>query len=558
MVKRCVRICLMLLFSLFSLHAATIQGIVTDTSGAALGEAVVTLASLGGGGGTTLTDTVGEDGIYSFDSVAEGMRQLQAEKTGYTTSQRVMVEVPDNDTTIVQDIKLAVPVPGVTVSGVVSDSASGDPVAGAVVQLRAGNRTSGTDTTGADGTYSFPDIQPGTYTVSVSAATFSTGNSNVVVEGAAVADVALVKVSMGSITGTVTSGTTPLDGAQVLLLGRRGGDALDSTTSSAEGIYSFDDVASGTGYRITVSNEGYVTATQNLNTKSAGTDTIDISLAMMVTKTVAIVVKSSADSAAIAGATVVTTVDRSILSETASDAGSVSFADLTTGQYTFSATAAGFTPGSIRYSLNDSSSESVSLYLMADTGASKMLVGTVSDSMSKELLAGVTVSVAYSVGGGQNGGTQITLVAETDAEGTYSFSGIPSSVRQVSVDATLENYARVGRTNNITLGTVDSADTTTVTIAMIENSAGVVRAAIHGGLSSAFSISSQGIVRLHGFTRTGQMSVLSIDGRLVYKTSFSPNSSTVALPAALVRSGKVYVISVVEPGCVMHQRVVFP
>lgn len=559
MVHRCVRICLMLSFCLFSLHAATIQGTVTDTSGTALGEAIVTLTSQGGGGVATLIDTVGEDGIYSFEAVAAGTRQLQARKTGYTTSPRVMVVVPESDTTIVQDIKLAVPVPGVTVSGVVSDSVSGDPVSGAVVQLRAGNRTTGTDTTGADGAYSFSDIQPGTYTLRTTAATFSTGNSSVVVEGAAAeADVKLVKISKGSITGTVTSGTTTLAGAQVLLLPRTGGMALDTMTSSAEGTYSFDDVVSGTGYRITVSNEGYQTATQNLTMKSAGTDTVNISLAKIVTKTVAVVVKNSADSAAIAGAMVVTTVGMSILSETASDAGSVAFADLVTGQYTFSATADGFTPGSIRYSLNDSSSESVSLYLTADTGASKMLVGTVVDSVSKEPLTGVTVSVAYSVGGGQAGGTQVTLVTKTDADGAYSFSGIPSSVRQVSINVTLEDYVRVGRANNTTLGTVNSADTTTAAFSMIKRSAGVVRAAPLGGLSSAFSISSEGIMHLRGITRTGQIRVLSIDGRLVYKTAFSPNSSLIALPAALIRSGKVYIISVVEPGRVMHQRVVFP
>ena len=100
-------------------------------------------------------------------------------------------------------------------SGVVKDSASGAPVAGATVNLTPGNFTP--VTTDSTGGYAFAGLLNGTYSVSVSRAGFHSSSSTVTIAGSsAVKDVALSNASRstggsdGGFPGGLLSGFTPI------------------------------------------------------------------------------------------------------------------------------------------------------------------------------------------------------------------------------------------------------------------------------------------------------------------------------------------------------------
>ena len=70
---------------------------------------------------------------------------------------------------------------GVTLSGRLVNSLSGDTIPGAIVQLDESSRTT---TSSADGTFSFQNVPPGTYHVSVHSQGYSTRRTEVIVTAA--------------------------------------------------------------------------------------------------------------------------------------------------------------------------------------------------------------------------------------------------------------------------------------------------------------------------------------------------------------------------------------
>src|SRR5437879_1499471 len=72
---------------------ASIAGVVTDSSGAAITSAQVTLTNLDTG--EKRTEPTGGDGLYSFVNVLPGRYRIEVEKTGFkrTTRPEVIVEV---------------------------------------------------------------------------------------------------------------------------------------------------------------------------------------------------------------------------------------------------------------------------------------------------------------------------------------------------------------------------------------------------------------------------------------------------------------------------------
>jgi hypothetical protein len=104
---------------------------------------------------------------------------------------------------------------------------------------------------------------------------------------------------MGSISGTVTSGTTPLEGATVIVEGTQ-----LTTTTSATGTYNFPYVQQGPR-QVTCSKIGYTTQTQNVTVVENQTATLNFNMVQLpIINVTGTVVGSDAPTVGLADATV--------------------------------------------------------------------------------------------------------------------------------------------------------------------------------------------------------------------------------------------------------------
>ncbi|HEX9097273.1 MAG TPA: carboxypeptidase regulatory-like domain-containing protein [Candidatus Dormibacteraeota bacterium] len=159
------------------------------------------------------------------------------------------------------------------ISGQVMDTVSHAPIVGAIVNLSPGRGTTVTD---VNGNYSFA-VNPGTYTVTASAAGYSSDSQTVAVNGGQNQPVNFKLVSLtatGSIKGTVTDNltATAIAGATVSL-----SNGL-ATVTDANGNFSFPVVLYGS-YTITASAAGYLSQGQPVTVKPGHLTTINFQLA---------------------------------------------------------------------------------------------------------------------------------------------------------------------------------------------------------------------------------------------------------------------------------------
>jgi YD repeat-containing protein len=161
-------------------------------------------------------------------------------------------------------------VPG-TIAGTITRTSDGTPLSGATVQAVYQGVIKSTATTPAIGTYSIPNLDPGTYDLRVHASGFSSEVRSAVVLSEATATVNIAMSQPGSISGTVTQadGTTPIPGAAVTMF--LGGIQKGSTSTSGSGAYSVPGLHTGS-YTLQVAYVGYRTKeqgaliTENTNT----------------------------------------------------------------------------------------------------------------------------------------------------------------------------------------------------------------------------------------------------------------------------------------------------
>lgn len=154
------------------------------------------------------------------------------------------------------------------VLGVSDDGISTSPLANAMVEIKRGLSSVLTTNTESDGSYSATDLAGGTYTVTASKAGYTTAT---IFDAATPASGSLTLPNIllvphsptpGAISGRILHAQTnqPLAGATVHLrsgINASAGTPIASTTSSAEGAYSFGNVSAGT-YTVSAAGTGFV------------------------------------------------------------------------------------------------------------------------------------------------------------------------------------------------------------------------------------------------------------------------------------------------------------
>jgi hypothetical protein len=393
-----------------------LTGTVTDEEGAGLPDATVTLTTAAH---TVVTRTDAAGG-YRFTGLAtSGDYRVTASKGHYLMEPATrFVRTATGDR--VEDFTATLRRYAIR-GRVVTTNNYG--FAGVPVTLSGGESAS--VTTDAEGFYSFAGLRAlGSYTVTPTLTnhTFEPGAQTV---GALTGDAAVNfygRLSQYRIAGRVADGRNrPLAGATVTLSGAQAA----TTTTDAEGNYSFTHVGASGNYTVTVRAGGYTFAPatrafNNLSGNETGAHfTVLYGLSGRVTTGGASNAGMSGVTLTLSGAQTATTTTGTTTTTTATtttDAnGNYSFAGLMAGaNYTVTATLAHhtFTPGSASFA--NLAANQVSNF----TGAlnTHTLSGRVTEGASNAALSGVTVHLT----GGR------TASAVTDAGGNYAFAQLPA------------------------------------------------------------------------------------------------------------------------------------
>jgi PKD repeat protein len=238
-----------------SLVPGTITGLVTNAgTGAAISGATVSYT-----GGTTTTAT---NGSYTLSNVPPGDHLVTASKTGFASSSQTKT-VPAG-TTVTLNFAL---VPPGTVSGRVTNSATGAGIQGATVSYNGGSVI-----TNSTGNYTAV-VPSGSETLTASATGYEnkTQTVNVPANGSVTVNFALDQ-RQTTIQGEVDDAVTfePIVGATVSYSG-------GSTTTDEFGFYLLPGPAPGT-YTVTASAPGFLTASSQATVVTGFVTTADFSL----------------------------------------------------------------------------------------------------------------------------------------------------------------------------------------------------------------------------------------------------------------------------------------
>ncbi|MBO7394259.1 MAG: carboxypeptidase regulatory-like domain-containing protein, partial [Abditibacteriota bacterium] len=198
--------------------------------------------------GSTVLATTGSDGKYSFIVERDGST-LALTATAANHADATGSVVLDSAAETLNFVMTAQCV----VTGTVTSSFDGRPVAGATVTV-GGNTT----TTGSDGTYSVTVVRSNTaYNVTASATGYTAFTGTVTAGSAAVTN-NITLTERNTLTGTVTSSFdgSAISGATVTVGGA-------TATTDANGVYTID-VDRAASYAMTIAATDYVTATETV------------------------------------------------------------------------------------------------------------------------------------------------------------------------------------------------------------------------------------------------------------------------------------------------------
>jgi len=403
----------------------SISGTVTDAGGTGIVGATVTAFEVGGGYGTTTTVTGGTYQILNLP--ASDVYVVTAQMDNYATGEQNVVLADGEQKTGVDFALLG----SGSISGTVYESDGTTPAAGALVTATAAGVDSGSALTDSNGDYTISGLLPdANYTVAVTAAIgfeLPVAQAGIAVVAAQdTPDIDFVLLERGSISGTVTDGTDPIEGATVIATSGAGGGSGSATTNEF-GDYSILDLPAGT-YSILAQADGFITGQLAGVVVTAGTDTPDQDFALVAMGSISGTVYESDGTTTIEGATVIATEPGGGLGT------AVTIADGTylieslaaSANYTVMAQASGFasdqqTPVAV---VAGQETQDVD-FALPDSGS---IAGIVTEADGVTPVEGATVTAAA-----QGVDSGYTL---TDADGEYQIDGLlPAATYTVAAQA---------------------------------------------------------------------------------------------------------------------------
>ena len=314
-----------------------------------------------------------------------------------------------------------------TLNGTITDSVTGLPISGALVEANRGGVVRYSDNTLANGVYTMSGVEPSNYTLVASAPGYQTQSVGVKPPNNQITtvDFALVP-NGGTISGTITDDITmlPIPAAVVNIF--QGTTLIVTVVANGAGVYSAPNLAPG-NYVVRATATSYRTALKGANVQIGVTTVVDFALAAFP-GTISGTVTDSGTMSPIQGA-LVEVYDGSFLVGFAdTDAmGNYTIGSLAPGTYTVVASAEGYSFQNKDAIVIASMTTTVDFALDTILGT---IAGTVADSSTGSPLPGVTIKVFQRL-------VNIATV-QTDINGNYNISGF--SPGNYTVIASLNGY----------------------------------------------------------------------------------------------------------------------
>ena len=393
--------------------------VIDANTGAAISGASVS----GGGSGTTSSA-----GTVQFTGLALGSYTFNASATGYNSGSGSGT-ISESQTSATVTIKLT-PIPKTgTITVKVVDAVTGSAISGASIS------GGGSGTTSSSGTVTFGNVPFGTYTYSASKPGYYSSSGSGTISLSAQSTTVTIKLTPIPTTGTITVKVVDaVTGSAISGASITGGGT--GTTSSA-GTVTFNNVLFGT-YTYSAAKTGYYSGSgSGTISLSAQSTTVTIKLTPIpTTGTITVKVVDAVTGSAISGASIT-----GGKSGTTSGAGTVSFADVPFGTYSFTAAKSGY--------LSNSASATISLSAQSTTVTIKLTpVGSVTvyvrDKATNALISGASIT-------GSGSGT-------TNSSGAVSFGNL--KIGTYSYTASKSGYISGSGTASVT----KAGDSLSVTI----------------------------------------------------------------------------------------------
>jgi protocatechuate 3,4-dioxygenase beta subunit len=217
----------------------------------------------------TQTDLYGD---YNFTNIAPGTYNIEFSKADFNTLVQP-VAITASNVTVVNTF--LTPVPG-NLEGTVTSEGAGISGASVLLADNLGNVVVQTSTS-PTGQYSFSGIQPGHYTLSVTADNFQsqTIGQNVILNQTSTSNFVLVP-NPGTVQGTITGSGGPLAGALVEVLSSTG-LVVAADTADGAGQYVINKLTPGS-YRLRASSAAFQTSIIGFSVLAGQTVEVDVNL----------------------------------------------------------------------------------------------------------------------------------------------------------------------------------------------------------------------------------------------------------------------------------------
>ncbi|TMU87402.1 hypothetical protein FGG79_04555 [Bacillus sp. BHET2] len=234
--------------------AGLVMGTVTDNAMNPIEGALVTIIQNNIPIATDITD---QNGNYEIPNLAPGSYTVVVSAENFTT-ETVGVIIISGESTVADAV--LVPDPGTLTGNVTNDS--GDPIAGATVNVQTSSSIILTTVTDSNGSYTVEGLAPGNYTISASSPNYQTQLTGAVIESNTITTTNFVlPPNPGTIIGQITSAQTgdPILGANIEVRFIDSTGAVVSTVfSDNNGNFSSDQLAPGV-YTLVFSADNFQT-----------------------------------------------------------------------------------------------------------------------------------------------------------------------------------------------------------------------------------------------------------------------------------------------------------
>ena len=404
---------------------ATVQGTISDVSGNPLAGVTVTVTGTG-----TWTATTSTNGSFRITAVEPGVVTITAGKAGYQTVSGTGAVAAGSSLIFSPALSPSASTGGLL--GKVVDLVAGNAVQGAVATCTsAATGTSITSMTNASGVFSFTELDPGNYALSLAAPGYLGQSYTVTVSSGVTADIGTIRLSAvpvtGTIQGTVTDGAsgTGLSGATITL----SGNGAWTVITGPDGSYQLTGVNAGSTGTITASKEGYYSVSAPVSLAAGGTLIFSPALSATPPSGTTGSLKGSVNDAAggqpIGGAAV-TASGPGAYATTTGSSGVFEFPEMAPGIYTVTIGAPGYIEQTYSLTVMTGVLTDLGRVPLTSSPVTGVVSGVITDLLSGAALEGATVTVSGAA----------ALQATTAADGTYRISGVEPGTVVLSAQRT--------------------------------------------------------------------------------------------------------------------------